>query len=164
MRTQIVRRAAGAASKQRRPAANSGGLLTARLSLFAAPIIGAPPSESKTPRLYIQGRGVRLRRRTVGLLKSIHGIWRTHGADPDNLRLLRQCAAEGASLAIAPDLCHMSFAVPPITAGAWRRGREAEGDGLLNRYRGNPIVGSNPTVSAKDTCTSEPRLPQDPHS
>ena len=29
-----------------------------------------------------------------------------------------------------------------------RRGREAEGDGLLNRYRGNPIVGSNPTVSA----------------
>lgn len=32
--------------------------------------------------------------------------------------------------------------------GAWRRGREAEGDGLLNRYRGNPIVGSNPTVSA----------------
>ncbi len=30
-----------------------------------------------------------------------------------------------------------------------RRGREAEGDGLLNRYRGNPIVGSNPTVSAK---------------
>lgn len=30
----------------------------------------------------------------------------------------------------------------------WRRGREAEGDGLLNRYRGNPIVGSNPTVSA----------------
>ena len=31
----------------------------------------------------------------------------------------------------------------------WRRGREAEGDGLLNRYRGNPIVGSNPTVSAK---------------
>ena len=32
---------------------------------------------------------------------------------------------------------------------AWRRGREAEGDGLLNRYRGNPIVGSNPTVSAK---------------
>lgn len=38
--------------------------------------------------------------------------------------------------------------------GAWtpherRRGREAEGDGLLNRYRGNPIVGSNPTVSAR---------------
>ena len=29
-----------------------------------------------------------------------------------------------------------------------RCGREAEGDGLLNRYRGNPIVGSNPTVSA----------------
>ena len=31
-----------------------------------------------------------------------------------------------------------------------RRGREAEGDGLLNRYRGNPIVGSNPTVSASN--------------
>lgn len=37
----------------------------------------------------------------------------------------------------------------PYYADAWRRGREAEGDGLLNRYRGNPIVGSNPTVSAK---------------
>jgi hypothetical protein len=32
--------------------------------------------------------------------------------------------------------------------GMRRCGREAEGDGLLNRYRGNPIVGSNPTVSA----------------
>jgi Haem-degrading len=34
------------------------------------------------------------------------------------------------------------------TSAMRRRGREAEGDGLLNRYRGNSIVGSNPTVSA----------------
>ena len=40
---------------------------------------------------------------------------------------------------------------------AWRAGRPdvmerwpspVEGDGLENRYRGNPIVGSNPTLSA----------------
>ena len=29
-----------------------------------------------------------------------------------------------------------------------RRGREAEGDGLLNRYTGDCIGGSNPLVSA----------------
>ena len=37
----------------------------------------------------------------------------------------------------------------------WRRGREAEGDGLLNRYRGNPIVGSNPTVSASRRASAQ---------
>ena len=30
----------------------------------------------------------------------------------------------------------------------WRGGREAEGDGLLNRYTGNRIGGSNPPLSA----------------
>ena len=72
------------------------------------------------------------------------------------------------SLAIAPGLWHMSFALRGIIAGAWRRGREAEGDGLLNRYRGNPIVGSNPTVSASqntvlglldDSVDASPRRP-----
>jgi hypothetical protein len=33
-----------------------------------------------------------------------------------------------------------------------RRGREAEGGGLLNRYRvSSPIEGSNPSVSASDS-------------
>src|SRR5262249_29187462 len=31
-----------------------------------------------------------------------------------------------------------------------------EGDGLENRYRGNPIVGSNPTLSAKLVFESAP--------
>ena len=30
----------------------------------------------------------------------------------------------------------------------WRDGRVAEGDGLLNRYTGNRIGGSNPPLSA----------------
>ena len=46
-------------------------------------------------------------------------------------------------------------------AQRWRRGREAEGDGLLNRYRGNPIVGSNPTVSASP-MSLPPILPNPP--
>ena len=33
-----------------------------------------------------------------------------------------------------------------------RRGREAEGDGLLNRYTGDCIGGSNPLVSAITTA------------
>lgn len=45
-------------------------------------------------------------------------------------------------------LWHMSSTTQKLRA-LRRCGREAEGDGLLNRYRGNPIVGSNPTVSAK---------------
>ena len=46
-------------------------------------------------------------------------------------------------------LRHIGSAASSKGAQRWRRGREAEGDGLLNRYRGNSIVGSNPTVSAR---------------
>ncbi len=67
-------------SKRRRLPPTSGGLFVARLSLAETPIVSALPSDAKTPRLYIQGRGVRLRRRTVSSSNPIHEIWRAHGA------------------------------------------------------------------------------------
>ena len=54
----------------------------------------------------------------------------------------------------------------PRSSNSWpgsmpkrRCGREAEGNGLLNRHRGNPIVGSNPTVSASDPFQTDQAAP-----
>ncbi len=108
-RTQIVRRAAGAASKQRPPAANF------RRAVHGPPIClgnanhrraaiwrkNAPPLHPRSGR----SLGTANRQLTRLYKRDMASAWRR--------ALRRQRTAKGASLAIAPELCHMSFALPP---------------------------------------------------
>lgn len=100
-----------------------------------ARLAGAPPARGVSSLRPRGGAGDRWK--TVEII-----AWRAR-------RLLANHASSG----------HMTRTRRAFQPVPWRRGREAEGDGLLNRYRGNPIVGSNPTVSAIRASFSESANP-----
>ena len=78
-----------------------------------------------------------------------HGLMRAAGEQEIVGKQARNASVARGALANHALSGHMTPARRALPAPR-RRGREAEGDGLLNRYRGNPIVGSNPTVSASN--------------